>query len=357
VTTESTGLSGGNVAGAILLGAYEAWRNPSPGLVNFRASVARMAAQLRGRGPPPPAAGPSPADQMPAQSVPWYAVVFGAPTARVLSTKERATVKRLLERANIEQWLRDPKARRALYLKAKARELAAVARKQLPKLAKPILRRIPKGTGPLVGVQIAYQVGYQVGTAIYDAWSRYHYGPSRPPPPAAGAPGVPVAAPKPRAPGAPRPPAVPVTAPAVQTRPRATTTRPAAPAQPQPAPKVPVPGPVTAPATSRPAVVTAPAPAPRRSSLTPPKQLLGAAALSSAFNRSSTAKKAAAMAQPLTSPQGPPLGYAPTRTDTCECKPPGKRTGKSRCRNPVVWRTKRSRGGQKFITITRRVEC
>jgi hypothetical protein len=41
---------------------------------------------------------------------------------------------------------------------------------------------------------------------------------------------------------------------------------------------------------------------------------------------------------------------------TCEC-PPRRRSGKRRCTNPITSKTKRTRGGVEFQTITRRLQC
>lgn len=325
----------------------QGWRTPD-GRVILERDVLRAGRQIL--------AGGSAADVMPpaaSSSVPWYAAVFGAPAARVLSQKERAAVKRMLDRMNIEQMLRDPKTRRALYLKAKGREAVATLRKQLPKIAKPILRRIPKGAGPLIAAQVAYQVGFEIGSAIYRGWERYAYGPARPAKPAAGAPGTPTATVSPSRPGTPK---VPTPAPA----PRPAAPRSTAPAAPQPKPKVPAPGTVTvarAPSPAPAPVIRSPAPAPRRSSMTLPRQLAAAAAVQYVLGKTNTARRSQTQPLPLTQTQGPPIRYTPTRTDTCECKAPAKRRSANRCRNPVVRRTKRTRGGQKFITITRRVEC
>jgi hypothetical protein len=46
----------------------------------------------------------------------------------------------------------------------------------------------------------------------------------------------------------------------------------------------------------------------------------------------------------------------PYETETCQCDKPKKR-GKRKCRNPVVSRRKSTRGGRRYITTTRRIEC
>ena len=60
---------------------------------------------------------------------------------------------------------------------------------------------------------------------------------------------------------------------------------------------------------------------------------------------------------PLTQPNPWGLPFSsPPRTDTCECDTPRKRK-KKRCANPVVSRRKSTRGGQRYVTTTRRIEC
>lgn len=63
---------------------------------------------------------------------------------------------------------------------------------------------------------------------------------------------------------------------------------------------------------------------------------------------------------PLTPPQQAPLAYPlqlPTRVtaDQCQCEQPKRK--RKQCSNPVVRRTKRTRGGRRFVTTTRRIDC
>lgn len=63
---------------------------------------------------------------------------------------------------------------------------------------------------------------------------------------------------------------------------------------------------------------------------------------------------------PLTPPQQAPLAYplqVPTRVtaDQCQCEQPKRK--RRQCTNPVVRKTKRTRGGRRFVTTTRRIDC
>ena len=61
---------------------------------------------------------------------------------------------------------------------------------------------------------------------------------------------------------------------------------------------------------------------------------------------------------PLTQFQTSALPYAATQAQTkdCSCAKPKKRRKKG-CTNPVTSRTHKTRGGRKFVTVTRRIEC
>jgi hypothetical protein len=60
----------------------------------------------------------------------------------------------------------------------------------------------------------------------------------------------------------------------------------------------------------------------------------------------------------LTSLQSNPLPFARTATDKCKCpKPKKKQSGKPACRNPIVNRSRRTRDGRRFSTVTRELKC
>lgn len=52
-----------------------------------------------------------------------------------------------------------------------------------------------------------------------------------------------------------------------------------------------------------------------------------------------------------------PLALSSPRAEKCHCKKPKKKSGKAACRNPVTSRRKTTRGGQTYITTTRRLQC
>lgn len=66
------------------------------------------------------------------------------------------------------------------------------------------------------------------------------------------------------------------------------------------------------------------------------------------------------ISRPLTPPQQAPLAYplqVPTRVtaDQCQCEQPKRK--RKQCSNPVVRKTKRTRGGRRYVTTTRRIDC
>lgn len=311
--------------------------------------------------------GPSPVDNLPPYVPPptvvTGAVIYGAPSATRASQAQIRATWAAFEKKQLEKWLAKQrglggKLRRA---KVRGKELARLARRQLPKVAAPILRRIPKGAGPIVAAQVAYTVGYEIGTQIYRAYERYAYGPNKPARPSPGTPGTQTSTR--------RPPGGPPRRPAVRTAPatppggaRARAPRAPAPGQAtRNVPTAPAPAVVSAPTSSPTSSTSSPSPAPmpRRSSWTLPKLPQGL--LSPAEEKAVKDRQRERTRQrpsPLTQSQSPPVGYPPqVRTQTCECPPKRKKSGKAKCTNPIVSRTKRTRGGQKFQTITRRLEC
>lgn len=61
---------------------------------------------------------------------------------------------------------------------------------------------------------------------------------------------------------------------------------------------------------------------------------------------------------PLTQPNAAAVPYASplTQTRECSCAKP-KRKRRNECRNPVTKRKRETRGGHKFVTITKRLDC
>lgn len=355
-------IKGGGVVGTILYGAYEAWRNPSPGLITFKATAARVWEQIRTARRP---GGPSPADR----PHPHPTASAGAPVVVVPSVlKKKRRAKRTAKRK--EQW----------------QKWIDAARKRIPKdsRAGKALGRIGRATrGGLgaLGPWVAFEFGYEVGTRIYEWYTRAKYGEARPggPKPKVsrkipGGPGATgnrpkIAAPQPipgvpgRAPRAPRPIGSP-------RAPRVT-----------PIPTGPAPAPVPAPAPA-PVITPAPAPAPapfgKYQKYIELASVLGPELMKQYKKQAKKGTKkqkqqAPAIEPPYSMPQAlTPFQFDPLsslqaremslpraqpQTAKCKCPKAKRKSGKPRCVNPIVSRRTRTSDGRKLRTITREMRC
>lgn len=316
------------------------------------------------RGAEPPIVAPTPAPPVFGQPTPPYQSAVLREAQRVLAEARKSpkkTRKRLRKAARREQW-------------EKWIRLGRVALPKGGKVAKAavILRRLPKVAGYGVGPSIAFEVGYRIGTEIYKRGTAWYYGPDRPaaPPKAPREHPHPAATP-PQRPQAPRP-----APPTYQGRPGEPRRTVAAPRQAQ-APTVSLePIRVTVPRMPTPA--PAPAPAPSSSSPTAratssrtaqlQKALGIAASVYGLMPRKGRRRQAAPLGVPgitpevLTQFQTQALPYRQaipptTKTKTCTCEKPRKRSGKPRCTNPVVRRRKQTRDGRTLVTTTREMKC
>jgi hypothetical protein len=261
----------------------------------------------------------------------------------------------------------DPQLKRARELLKKAGKLAV----RDPKLAAKIAR-VAKIGGPSVLLSTAFEVGFYVGGKIYEKGSAWYYDekPQQPPKvtggklspvkitakripeprPAAGRPGGPVEAVS----GAPRPTRLPsgkleqikVTAqriPETKLEPIKIT-----------ATKLPVPK--TVPAWQRTLAKLYRTVQPSLQLYSQLRPLLPSrAAKPLSAVRNAPAVQLLPQTSPLTQLQ--PAAVQSRTCKPCKCAKPKRKSGKPRCRNPVVSRRKRTKDGRELLTTTRELRC
>lgn len=362
-----TNRSSGFVPGLVLPGrgaALQVWQSPTG--QQYSLDAARRAAEQIRATPRPPAGGggPSPADQLPPSSLPWWAAATAIPFPTKRERKRRGRRKRVAKlKTQAEQLL----------------EAAKKAAKKYPKLERVLGRygKYARGGAWWIGPMIAWDAGQWVGGQIYKRATDYYYRPKEKPPVRMPRPAViqrPLLRPNV---GVIRPTTVPsvypeTAVPAAAPNRRQSARRAAAPrsqaavrqsGDPFPAIRVTarrIPQPRSQ-GRSQPA--RAPAPSARVPSILRSGLPLALAYLPQLTKRT---------AQPnpwQPPPQSPPsigrltsiepqgLPFARTATEKCKCPKPKRKQSKQACRNPVVSRRKRTRDGRLFSTVTREIKC
>lgn len=304
------------------------------------------------------------------------AIYAAAAAAPIPFPTDAERVKRERERRKREKAARKAKA---------ALKKAKAAKPVLDWLTKrvPYLRQLKRYWGP-TGVIAVWRKRKEIWET-YTAWEaqqpRVRAQVGRAPGPGAWGPTTPPLVPKPR-PGPTIPPIVVspgvISLPAPRVLPSSPPSRRAAPSprvSPRPAPApAPRPNVSVAPKTApRPAPRARPgarpAPAPGTSPPTPKPVLppwmtdiAGPLLLASVLSPKPAqryASRPASTPAPLTQALSNPLySVAPqAQARECKCPKPKKRSGKKACRNPIVSRSRRTRGGQRYSTVTRRLVC
>lgn len=341
-----------------------------------------LARMVRGSQTAPPTQtnpGPSPADRMPAPAPPWWA---GAVPVIIFPPKK--------ERGRRKRAKRVAKARtQADLLLKRAQELA----RKNPRLAK-LLGRYGKfgragawGVGPMM----AWDFGQWVGGQIYERATDWYYGKPPPPPPKLKVKSVQrrqikirVGKIDARMPTIDQAPMTSAPNPTFQP-PRNVGAGRAMPAQrPAPQPKLTVKSAPKSAVVKMPKIDPASFPAPakipvgrvagiyaRWNALPEWARKAAVAGVSTyalgSFARSSSSPYTRSPTAPapytppttvgLTSLQASPLPLARTQPDKCKCPKPKKKSGKPACRNPIVSRSRRTRDGRRFSTVTRELKC